>query len=109
MSKSTYERVNFVGSSSGLPACNAYIDWLGFPRNETDFWDDCSDKVFPRDPKYIRDSTPYNKIVEDKTELCSTWYNKPWVGSAKICDGTPIQNEYLDWVCQPKTECQPPP
>ena len=35
-------------------------------------------KCFPGS-KHIRDSTPYNKIVEDKTELCSTWYNNPWL------------------------------
>ena len=108
MSKNSYDKVNFLGSSAELPACDAYIDWLGFPRNKTDFWDDCSDKVFPRDPQYRRDSTPHNEIVENKRELCASWYNKPWIGSAKICDGTPYQNEYLEWVCQPGTECKVP-
>jgi hypothetical protein len=108
MSQRSYERINFVGSSAELPACDAYIDWLGFPRNKADFWDDCSDQVFPKDPKYRIDSTPYKEIVENKRELCSSWYNDPWVGSAKICDGTPYQNEYLEWVCQPGTECEAP-
>lgn len=108
MSKSSYDKVNFLGSSAELPACDAHIDWLGFPRNKTDFWDDCSDKVFPREPKYRRDSISHDEIVENKRELCASWYNKPWVGSAKICDGTPYQNEYLEWVCQPGTECKAP-
>ena len=108
MSKSSYDKVNFLGSSAELPACDAHIDWLGFPRNETDFWDDCSDKVFPREPKYRRDPISHDEIVENKRELCASWYNKPWVGSAKICDGTPYQNEYLEWVCQPGTECKAP-
>ena len=109
MSKNSYETHNFVTSSSGgTPACDAYIDWLGFPRNKTDFWSDCSSVVFPRDSPSRRRTHTYDELREFKREVCSSWYNDPWVGDAKICDGTPYQNEYLQWVCQPGTECDAP-
>ena len=96
--------------TTSLPKCDAYIGWLGANRNETDFWDDCTSNPWPAKTKDDKKLYPTDaEWLKHQTELCSTWYNKPWVGQAKICDGTPEKNEYGQWVCQPKTECEPPP
>ena len=46
-----------------------------------------------------------------KNDCSVSWFNDPWVGPPKICDGEPYQSWWdkgkgKAWKCAPKTECR---
>lgn len=118
----TYHKINFLRSSrinpldpnadpSRKPLCSETVPYYNVNRLPILGLNDC--KNAQEDLGMTSKPSEGGLTKEEARSLCSLYYNNPWVGEPKICNGEPkLIDRWLDdwgyWECQAGSECRMP-
>lgn len=88
----------------GKPWCQGIADESGISRQETLWNQDCgSIEIIEQD--WIADSVSFDDRREITRRKCGNYFNDPYVGSPKICDGRPRLASTHSWWCDTGRIC----